>query len=61
MDNLFQQFSNLIDPSTALGAFLISILASFLSGFFTSKKITNIQKSKTVIGDMNQNSKIYKR
>lgn len=58
---MLQQFSNLIDPSTALGAFVISILASFVGGFFTGKKVTNIQKAKIVIGDMNQNSTTLKR
>jgi hypothetical protein len=61
MDNLFQQFGNLIDPSTTLGAFVISIFASFIGGFFTGKKVKNIQKSHEVHGDMYQNPKIYKR
>jgi hypothetical protein len=57
---IIEQFSNLINPSTGLGAFLISLLATFVGGFFVGKA-TNIQKGKNVGGDMIQNSKVDKR
>lgn len=54
-------FSALIDPSTTLGAFVISMLASLVVGFFSgktygkyiSKDTINIQKNKKVEGDAN--------
>jgi ABC-type antimicrobial peptide transport system permease subunit len=63
MENIGQQFKNLIDPSTALGAFLISIFASFVGGFFTSNKMKkkNIQKARDVDGDMIQDSTVDRR
>ncbi|MGN0395204.1 MAG: hypothetical protein ACI4EF_07565 [Coprococcus sp.] len=36
--NLLQQFKNLFDPSTALGAFLISFVAGIVSSFFVGRK-----------------------
>lgn len=36
--NLVQQFQNLLDPSTALGAFLISLIASIVCSFLLGKK-----------------------
>lgn len=36
--NLVQQFQNLIDPSTALGAFLISLLAGVVCSFLFGRK-----------------------
>lgn len=63
-ENLSQQFNVLFDPSTALGAFLISlaasIVASFLLGFFSSKIVFK-QKAKNVEGDMMQGNKVTKR
>lgn len=58
--NIIDQFTVIVDPSTTLGAFIISIVASLLVGFFTGKKVTNIQKGKSVEGDMIQNSKVKK-
>lgn len=58
--NIIEQFNAIIDPSTTLGAFLISTIASLVVGFFTGIKITNIQKGKNVKGDMIQNSKVTK-
>ncbi len=59
------EFGKLFDPSTTLGAFLISLLASYFVGFFTTKAVNkfkkkNIQKSNIVYGDMNQDSFISK-
>lgn len=50
--SIFESFSKLVDPSTTLGAFIISIAATFLGGFFTGKKVGHIQKAKHVGGDM---------
>lgn len=36
--NLVQQFQNLLDPSTALGAFLISLIASIVCSFLLGRK-----------------------
>lgn len=36
--NLVQQFQNLLDPSTVLGAFLISLIASIVCSFLLGKK-----------------------
>ena len=36
--NLVQQFQNLFDPSTALGAFLISLLAGVVCSFLFGRK-----------------------
>jgi len=57
---IFGQFNAIIDPSTTLGAFIISVVASLVVGFFTGKGVSNIQKGKNVMGDMNQNSTIKK-
>lgn len=51
--NLIQQFKNLFDPSTALGAFLISffagVLGSLVVGFFSGRKYQeSIQKENNV-------------
>ncbi len=54
--NIIDQFALLFDPSSALGAFLISVAASLVVGFFTGKAVSNIQIGKNVRGDMNQNS-----
>lgn len=58
--NIIDQFTAIVDPSTTLGAFIISIAASLVVGFFTGKKVANIQKGKNVKGDMIQNSKVKK-
>ena len=65
--NLAQQFQNLFDPSTALGAFLISfasgIVVSFLGGFFGGfkyqKKINkensvDVQKADGILQDVHK-------
>ncbi len=57
--NIFNQFLNLIDPSTSLGAFLISLLATFVGGFLFGKA-SNTQSGKHVGGDMIQSSKVRK-
>lgn len=36
--NLVQQFQNLLDPSTALGAFLISLIAGIVCSFLLGMK-----------------------
>ena len=36
--DIVQQFQNLFDPSTALGAFLISFIAGIVSSFFVGRK-----------------------
>lgn len=36
--NLVQQFQNLVDPSTTLGAFLISLIASIVVSFLFGMK-----------------------
>lgn len=54
-------FMSLIDPSTSLGAFVISMLASLFVGFisgkqyekYISKKTINIQKNRIVEGNAN--------
>jgi len=54
--SIIDQFTILFDPSSALGAFLISIAASLVVGFWGGKIYSNIQIGKNVHGDMNQNS-----
>lgn len=58
--DIIEQFMNLIDPSTSLGAFLISLGATFIGGFFVGRA-SNTQKGKNVSGDMIQDSKVWKR
>lgn len=64
---MLEQFKALIDPSTALGAFLISFFAgvvtSFLGGFFSGKAYEkkNIQKVKDNHGNMYQDCKIEQK
>ena len=36
--DIVQQFQNLFDPSTALGAFLIGFIAGIVSSFFVGRK-----------------------
>ena len=36
--DIVQRFQNLFDPSTALGAFLISFIAGIVSSFFVGRK-----------------------
>lgn len=58
--NILDQFIAIMNPSTTLGAFIISIISSLVVGFFTGKKVTNTQKGKNVRGDMIQNSRVQK-
>lgn len=61
METIIEQFKNILDPSNALGAFLISVIASLIVGFFTGKNANNIQKAFFVKGDMIQDSHVYKK
>lgn len=58
--DIIDQFAHLIDPSTSLGAFVISLFATFVGGFFFGRA-TNTQRGNDVGGDMIQNSKVSKR
>ena len=58
--SIINLFVAIVDPSTTLGTFIISIVASLIVGFLTGKKVTNIQKGKNIKGDMIQNSKVKK-
>lgn len=40
MQELIHQFQTIVDPSSTLGAFLISVAASLVVGFFTGKAYT---------------------
>lgn len=64
--NLVQQFQNLLDPSTALGAFLISLIAgivcSFLLGMKFQKEIDKknsieAEKAGSIIQDVRKTGK----
>lgn len=47
--DLLQQFKNLFDPSTALGAFLISFIAGIASSFCAGRKYQiHIEKKNSV-------------
>ncbi|MMZ50545.1 hypothetical protein BK143_09495 [Paenibacillus peoriae] len=49
-------FSQLVDPSTTLGAFVISILASIVVGFFSGKTYEKNKKNSSKIkGSGNSN------
>ena len=52
--NLVQQFQNLFDPSTALGAFLISLLAGVVCSFLLGRKY---QKANSIIQDVRKTGK----
>lgn len=58
--NIIEKFDTIINPSTTLGAFIISIVASLIVGFFTRKRVSNIQKGKNIKGDMIQDSEVKK-
>ena len=47
--NLVQQFQNLFDPSTALGAFLISLLAGVVCSFLLGRKYQKEIDKKNII------------
>lgn len=47
--NLVQQFQNLLDPSTALGAFLISLLAGVVCSFLLGRKYQKEIDKKNII------------
>lgn len=61
MEGLMNQFKLLIDPSTALGAFIISLAASLIVGFIAGNKYGNYQNARNVNGDVIQNSTVSKR
>lgn len=61
MEGLMNQFKLLIDPSSALGAFLISSAASIFVGFIAGKKYENYQYARNVNGDVIQNSTVNKK
>ncbi|MCM1174642.1 MAG: hypothetical protein NC341_06270 [Blautia sp.] len=60
------RFLNMIDPSTVLGAFLISVCASLFVGFFSRKKekggkenrIT-VKEAKNIDQDVGEETKHY--
>lgn len=60
MPSLAEQFENLIDPSTALGAFLISLVAGLVCSFITGwqackyKNRKNDIEANDVGGSINQ-------
>ena len=45
---LVEQFQNLLDPSTALGAFLISLLAGIVPSFLLGMKFQKIDKKNSI-------------
>lgn len=65
MTILIEQFKVLLDPSTALGAFLISMgsgaIISFIFGFSKGKNYEkkNILKLNNNYGEVNQDVKVY--
>ena len=54
--NLVQQFQNLFDPSTALGAFLISLLAGVVCSFLLGRKYQKEIDKKNIIEAKKANS-----
>lgn len=61
--DIIQQFQNLFDPSTALGAFLISFIAGIVSSFFVGRKFqkeidkknyVEVQKAGEIIQDVHK-------
>ena len=61
--DIIQQFQNLFDPSTALGAFLISFIAGIVSSFFVGRKYqkeidkknyVEVQKAGEIIQDVHK-------
>lgn len=54
--NLVQQFQNLFDPSTALGAFLISLLAGVVCSFLIGRKYIKKIDKKNIIEAKKANS-----
>lgn len=61
--DIVQQFQNLFDPSTALGAFLISFIAGIVSSFFVGRKYqkeidkknyVDVQKAGEIIQDVHK-------
>lgn len=49
IETLIKQFENLFDPGTALGAFLISLLAGMVGSFFGGYKVGKFVKKRNVI------------
>lgn len=56
--NLMQQFQNLLNPSTTLGAFLISLIAGIICSFLLGKKCQRDIDKKNSIEAENANSVI---
>ena len=54
--NLVQQFQNLFDPSTALGTFLISLLAGVVCSFLLGRKYQKEIDKKNIIEAKKANS-----
>ena len=54
--NLVQEFQNLFDPSTALGAFLISLLAGVVCSFLLGRKYQKEIDKKNIIEAKKANS-----
>lgn len=54
--NLAQQFQNLIDPSTAFGAFFISLLAGVVCSFLLGRKYQKEIDKKNIIEAKKANS-----
>ncbi len=62
--DLVKQFQMLLDPGTTLGAFLISVAASIVVGFFSGKSYQKkvISRNSMIVGNnsgtINQNVKM---
>lgn len=52
-ENLLNQFSILLSPSTCLGAFLISFISGILVSFFCGVKYGNYNNKKNTINSKN--------
>ena len=58
--NILEGFRALFNPSETLGAFLISIFATFVGGFLFGRA-TNSIKARNTNGDIIQGSKVNKK
>lgn len=57
-ENLLNQFSILLSPSTCLGAFLISFISGVLVSFFCGVKYGNYVNKKNIINSKNNQGTI---
>lgn len=57
-DNLLNQFTVLFNPSTCLGAFLISFISGILVSFFCGIKYGNYNNKKNIINSRNNQGTI---